>query len=253
MARYVLAIDQGTTGSTALVLDQRLSVKAKANVEFRQIFPKPGWVEHDLDDIWTATLKAIATAMRQASIKPAELQAIGITNQRETTLLWDRHSGRPIHNAIVWQDRRTADMCKELKAIGTAMRQASIKPSELQAIGITNQRETTLLWDRHSGRPIHNAIVWQDRRTAELCDQLKAQGKEPWIREKTGLVLDAYFSGTKVRWLLDHVHGAQARAENGDICFGTIDTALLWKLTGGAVHATDVTNASRTLFMDLAT
>ena len=163
MARYVLAIDQGTTGSTALILDQRISVKAKANVEFRQIFPKPGWVEHDLDDIWTATLKAIVTAMRQASIKPAELQAIGITNQRETTLLWDRHSGRPIHNAIVWQDRRTAD----------------------------------------------------------LCNQLKAQGKEPWVREKTGLVLDAYFSGTKVRWLLDHVHGAQVRAENGDLCFGT--------------------------------
>ena len=193
MTRYVLAIDQGTTGSTALVIDQRLTVKAKANVEFRQIFPKPGWVEHDLDDIWTATLKAVGTAMRQASIKPAELQAIGITNQRETTLLWDRHSGRPIHNAIVWQDRRTAD----------------------------------------------------------LCNELKAQGKEPWIRDKTGLVLDAYFSGTKVRWLLDHVHGAQARAENGDICFGTIDSALLWKLTGGAVHATDVTNASRTLFMDL--
>ena len=193
MARYVLAIDQGTTGSTALILDQRLTVKGKANVEFRQIFPKPGWVEHDLDDIWTATLKAIATAMRQASIKPAELQAIGITNQRETTLLWDRHSGRPIHNAIVWQDRRTAD----------------------------------------------------------LCNELKGKGKEPWIREKTGLVLDAYFSGTKVRWLLDHVRGAQARAENGDLCFGTIDTALLWKLTGGAAHATDVTNASRTLFMDL--
>src|SRR5206468_451965 len=118
MARYVLAIDQGTTGTTALILDQRLSVKAKANVEFRQIFPKPGWVEHDLDDIWTATLKAIVTAMRQASIKPAELQAIGITNQRETTLLWDRHSGRPIHNAIVWQDRRTADLCNQLKAQG---------------------------------------------------------------------------------------------------------------------------------------
>ncbi|HWT85385.1 MAG TPA: FGGY family carbohydrate kinase, partial [Myxococcales bacterium] len=193
MARYVLAIDQGTTGSTALVIDQRLTVKGKANLEFRQIFPKPGWVEHDLDDIWTATLKAVAAALRQASIKPTELQAIGITNQRETTLLWDRHSGRPIHNAIVWQDRRTAD----------------------------------------------------------LCNELKAKGKEPWIREKTGLLLDAYFSGTKVRWLLDHVPGAQARAENGDLCFGTIDSALLWKLTGGAVHATDVTNASRTLFMDL--
>jgi glycerol kinase len=193
MARYVLAIDQGTTGSTALLLDSRLSVKGKANVEFRQIFPRPGWVEHDFDDIWTATTKSIVAAMRQASAKP----------------------------------------------------------QDVQAIGITNQRETTLLWDRHSGRPLHNAIVWQDRRTAELCNQLKAEGKEPWIREKTGLVLDAYFSGTKARWLLDHVRGAQARAENGDVCFGTIDSALLFKLTAGGVHATDVTNASRTLLMDL--
>src|SRR5256885_6845345 len=125
------------------------------------------------------------------------------------------------------------------------MPHAPINLAGLQAIGITNQRETTLLWDRHSGRPIHNAIVWQDRRTADLCNDLKAKGKEPWIREKTGLVLDAYFSGTKVRWLLDHVSGAQARAENGDLCFGTIDSALLWRLTGGAGHATDVTNASR--------
>ena len=195
MAKYVLAIDEGTTGVTALVLDSRLSVKGKANLEFRQIFPKPGWVEHDLEDIWTATLKVIGLALRQASAKPADLQAIGITNQRETTLLWDRRSGRPLHNAIVWQDRRTAGMCNELKA----------------------------------------------------------HGKEPWVREKTGLVLDAYFSATKLRWLLDNVKGARARAESGGLCFGTIDSALLWKLTGGAVHATDVTNASRTLLMDLAT
>jgi glycerol kinase len=193
MARYVLAIDQGTTGSTALLLDQRLSVKAKANVEFRQIFPKPGWVEHDFEDIWDSTLKAI----------------------------------------------------------GKAMREASAKPKDLQAIGITNQRETTLLWDRRTGKPLHNAIVWQDRRTADLCNQLKAAGKEPWIREKTGLVLDAYFSGTKLRWLLDHVKGARAKAQRGQLCFGTIDSALLWRLTGGEVHATDVTNASRTLLMDL--
>ena len=193
MAKYVLAIDQGTTGSTALILDQRLSVKGKANVEFRQIFPKPGWVEHDLEDIWTATLKAVTTALRQAAIKATELQAIGITNQRETTLLWDRRSGKPIHNAIVWQDRRTAD----------------------------------------------------------YCNQLKAEGREPFIRERTGLVLDSYFSATKIRWLLDNVKGAQKRAENGDLCFGTIDSALLWRLTGGAVHKTDVTNASRTLLMDL--
>jgi glycerol kinase len=193
MARYVLAIDQGTTGSTALVLDHRLSVRGKANFEFRQIFPQPGWVEHDFQDIWSSTQKAIAAAMRQATARGADIKAIGITNQRETTLLWDRRSGRPIHHAIVWQDRRTAGMCNELKALG----------------------------------------------------------KEPWVREKTGLVLDAYFSGTKLRWLLDHVKGARARAENGELCFGTIDSALLWKLTGGAVHATDVSNASRTLLMDL--
>jgi len=193
MAKFVLAIDQGTTGSTALILDQRLSVKAKANLEFRQIFPRPGWVEHDFDDIWAATLKVIGKAMREASAKPRDLQAIGITNQRETTLLWERKSGKPLHHAIVWQDRRTADYCNELKA----------------------------------------------------------QGKEPWIREKTGLVLDAYFSGTKLRWLLENVKGARQRAENGELCFGTIDSALLWKLTGGAAHATDVTNASRTLLMDL--
>jgi len=193
MARYVLAIDQGTTGSTALVLDQRLSVRGKANFEFRQIFPKPGWVEHDFQDIWSSTQKAIGAAMRQATARGADIKAIGITNQRETTLLWDRRSGRPIHHAIVWQDRRTAEACNELKALG----------------------------------------------------------KEPWVREKTGLVLDAYFSATKLRWLLDHVKGARTRAENGELCFGTIDSALLWKLTGGAVHATDVSNASRTLLMDL--
>jgi glycerol kinase len=193
MARYVLAIDQGTTGSTALVLDQRLSVKAKANVEFRQIFPKPGWVEHDLEDIWSSTLKAVGKALREASVKTGDLQAIGITNQRETTLLWDRRTGRPLHHAIVWQDRRTADQCNELKAAGM----------------------------------------------------------EPWVREKTGLVLDAYFSGTKLRWLLDNVRGARERAERGELCFGTVDSALLWRLTGGVVHATDVTNASRTLLMDL--
>jgi glycerol kinase len=193
MARYVLAIDQGTTGSTALLLDQRLAVKGKANVEFRQIFPKPGWVEHDLDDIWTATLKAISAAMRKAGAKKGDVQAIGITNQRETTLLWDRRTGKPLHNAIVWQDRRTAG----------------------------------------------------------ICNELKAQGKEPWVREKTGLVLDAYFSGTKLRWLLENVKGARERAECGELAFGTVDSALLWKLTGGAVHATDVTNASRTLLMDL--
>ncbi|GAC1544412.1 MAG: glycerol kinase GlpK [Myxococcales bacterium] len=195
MGKYVLAIDQGTTGTTAMVIDKRLSVKGRSNVEFRQIFPRPGWVEHDLEDIWTATLKVI----------------------------------------------------------GLALRQASAKPKDLQAIGITNQRETTLLWDRRNGRPIHNAIVWQCRRTASICDAMKTDGKEPFVRAKTGLVLDAYFSGTKIRWLLENVKGARARAERGDLAFGTIDSFLLWRLSGGAVHATDATNASRTLLMDLAT
>jgi glycerol kinase len=194
MAKYVLAIDQGTTGTTALLIDQRLSVKAKVNVEFRQIFPKPGQVEHDLEDIWASTQKAVSSALREAAIKG----------------------------------------------------------SELAAIGITNQRETTALWDRRSGRPLHNAIVWQDRRTAPACEALKAQGKEPLVRERTGLVLDPYFSATKIRWLLENVKGAEEKAKRGEVAFGTIDTVLLWRLTGGSVHATDVTNASRTLLMDLA-
>ena len=193
MAKYVLAIDQGTTSSRALVLDQRLSLKGAGGVEFRQIFPKPGWVEHDFKDIWDSTLKSIAKALRVSGVKAKDIGAIGITNQRETTLLWDRRTGKPLHRAIVWQDRRTADFCNELKAAG----------------------------------------------------------KEPWVREKTGLVLDAYFSGTKLRWLLDNVPGARERAERGELCFGTIDCALVWKLTGGTLHATDVTNASRTLLMDL--
>jgi glycerol kinase len=195
MAKVVLAIDQGTTGTTALVLDRRLAVKGKANVEFRQIFPKPGQVEHDLEDIWTSTQRAIARALREASVTGHDLEAIGITNQRETTLLWERRAGRPLYHAIVWQDRRTAG----------------------------------------------------------VCDELRKQGKEPWIREKTGLVLDAYFSGTKLQWLLENVKGARKRAEQGELAFGTVDSALLWKLTGGTVHATDVTNASRTLLMNLTT
>ena len=193
MARYVLAIDQGTTGTTAMVLDQKLSVKAKINVEFRQIFPKPGQVEHDFEDIWTSTEKAVHKALREAGVKG----------------------------------------------------------SAIEAIGITNQRETTVLWDRKTGKPVHNAIVWQDRRTAPACEALKAQGKEALVRDRTGLVLDPYFSGTKIRWLLDHVKGLEKKARSGAIAFGTIDSALLFRLTGGAAHATDVTNASRTLLMDL--
>jgi glycerol kinase len=194
-ANHVLAIDQGTTGTTVLVLDRRLAVRAKVNQEFRQIFPKPGWVEHDLEDIWGSTVSTVQRALREAGLRG----------------------------------------------------------NDVAAIGITNQRETAGLWERRSGRPLHHAIVWQDRRTTEACAQLKAAGHEARVREKTGLVLDPYFSATKVRWLLDHVKGAQEKAQAGEAAFGTIDTFLAWRLTGGAAHVTDVSNASRTLLMDLRT
>jgi glycerol kinase len=193
MGSYILAIDQGTTGSTALVLDKRLRVVGQANREYRQIFPQPGWVEHDVEDIWASV----------------------------------RHAVR--------------------KAIDAA----GIRPSEIAAIGITNQRETTALFERDSGRAVHHAIVWQDRRTAGECQRLRAAGHEALVRERTGLVLDPYFSGTKMGWLLDHVPDARARARRGDLVFGTVDTLLVHRLTGGQVHVTDVTNASRTLLMDL--
>jgi glycerol kinase len=194
-ASHVLAIDQGTTGTTVMILDRRLQVRAKVNQEFRQIFPKPGWVEHDLDDIWGSTVGTVQRALREAGLRGADVAAIGITNQRETTGLWDRRSGRPLHHAIVWQDRRTTDECA----------------------------------------------------------RLKAAGHEPRIREKTGLVLDPYFSATKIRWLLDNVKGAREKADQGQVAFGTIDSFLVWRLTGGEVHVTDVSNASRTLLMDLRT
>ena len=191
MPRYVLAIDQGTTGSTAMVFDQAGKVRGRGYSEFTQHYPKPGWVEHDPEEIWTVSLRVIRAALRSAKIKPADVAAIGITNQRETTVVWDRQTGRPVHRAIVWQDRRTAP----------------------------------------------------------LCDDLKRQGVEELFRAKTGLVLDAYFSGTKLRWLLDHVKGLRARAAR--LAFGTIDSWLVWKLTGGQVHVTDHTNASRTLLYDI--
>ena len=193
MPSYVLSIDQGTTGSTAMVLDKRLRVKAKVNKEFRQIFPQPGWVEHDVEDIW------------------ASVQSV----------------------------------------VRAALREAGIKGKDIAAIGITNQRETVALFDRETGRPLHNAIVWQDRRTTPLCQALKDAGKEPFVRERTGLVLDPYFSGTKMRWLLDNVPGAREKAASGSAVFGTVDSVLVHRLTGGTTHITDVTNASRTLLMDL--
>ena len=193
--RHILALDQGTTGSTALVVDPDGRVLARGYAELPQYFPQPGWVEHDPEEIWSTVERAARAALGEARV-----------------------SG-----------------------------------SEIAAVGITNQRETTIVWERATGRPIHRAIVWQCRRTAPLCDQLRADGVESLVRAKTGLLLDAYFSGTKIRWLLDEVADARARAERGDLAFGTVDAWLIWKLTGGGVHATDATNASRTLCLDLRT
>ena len=192
---YILALDQGTTSSRAIVFDHAGAILAVAQKEFRQIFPRSGWVEHDPAEIWSSQLSVAAEALTRAGLKAADIAAIGITNQRETAVVWDRETGRPIHNAIVWQDRRTAG----------------------------------------------------------LCDQLKAAGHEPLIRSRTGLVIDAYFSATKVRWMLDNVEGARARAEAGGLAFGTIDSWLIWKLTSGRTHVTDVTNASRTMLYDIHT
>lgn len=191
--RYVLALDQGTTSSRAILFDRDGAIVAVAQKEFRQLFPQPGWVEHDAREIW-ATQIAVA------------IEALG--RARATT-------------------------------------------SDVAAIGITNQRETTVVWDRETGIPIHNAIVWQDRRTAPICDQLTADGHGPLIAARTGLVVDAYFSGSKIAWLLDNVPGARAAAEAGRLAFGTIDSWLVWNLTGGTRHITDVTNASRTMLFNI--
>lgn len=190
---YILALDQGTTSSRAILFDRSGAIRGVAQREFPQIFPQPGWVEHDPRDIWSSQVGVAAEALASANLSA----------------------------------------------------------SDLAAIGVANQRETTIVWNRRTGEPIHNAIVWQDRRTAGLCDRLRKAGCEELIRSRTGLVLDAYFSGTKVRWLLDHVDGAREQAERGELAFGTVDSWLIWNLTAGRVHVTDVTNASRTLLYDI--
>ena len=190
---HILAIDQGTTSSRAIIFDAALNPVASAQQEFRQIFPHSGWVEHDPDDIW-GTVAATSRA---------------------------------------------------------AIEKSGLRVADITAIGITNQRETTLVWDKATGKPVGNAIVWQDRRTAAYCSDLKSQGHENRVSSKTGLLLDPYFSATKLRWILDNIEGARQRAEAGELLFGTVDSYLIWKLTGGAVHATDATNASRTMLYDI--
>ncbi len=189
----ILALDQGTTSSRAIIFDYNGNIVGTAQQEFRQIYPEAGWVEHDPMEIWHTQL-----SVAKAVLQKTKLQA-----------------------------------------------------ADIKAIGITNQRETTIVWDRQSGQPIHNAIVWQDRRTAGICDELKRRGLSDYVRKQTGLVIDAYFSGTKLHWILENVPGARSKAENGELCFGTVDSWLLWNLTDGMVHATDYSNASRTMLYDI--
>ncbi len=192
---HVLALDQGTTSSRAIIFNRDGEIVATAQKEFEQIFPRPGWVEHDPNEIWSSQISVASEVLSRASIESRELAALGITNQRETTVLWERATGKPVHNAIVWQDRRTAGM----------------------------------------------------------CDRLRASGHFKLFQERTGLVLDAYFAGTKLAWLLEHVEGARARAEAGELCFGTVDSWLVYKLTHGKLHLTDATNACRTLLFNIHT
>ena len=190
---HIVAIDQGTTSSRAIVFDAALNPVASAQKEFPQHYPRPGWVEHDPEDLWATTVATVSEALARARLSAADIAAIGVTNQRETTVVWDRRTGRAIHNAIVWQDRRTAD----------------------------------------------------------ICARLRKEGVEPLVSARTGLILDSYFSGTKIAWILDHVAGARAAAQRGELAFGTVDSFLIWRMTGGRVHATDATNASRSLLYDI--
>src|SRR3990167_1253441 len=185
MSQYILSIDQGTTSTRTFLIDHDLNVKGTAQKEFKQHYPKPGWVEHNPEEIWASTLQTIKEALAKSKVDP----------------------------------------------------------KNIAAIGITNQRETTILWDRKTGKPVYNAIVWQCRRTAAICNKIKEDGYTGLFQKKTGLVVDAYFSGTKIKWLLDNVKGLRTRAEKGEICFGTVDTWLIWKLTGGKTHATDYTRS----------
>ena len=194
MKKYIISLDQGTTSSRAIIFDREQNIVEIAQKEFEQIYPQPGYVEHD----------------------PLEIYA------------------------------------SQYGVLVEVLAKSGVNPDEVAAIGITNQRETTIVWDKHTGRPIYNAIVWQCRRTAGICEQMKQDGMEPYVKQTTGLIIDAYFSATKIKWILDHVEGAREKAQAGDLLFGMVDSWLIWKLTGGAVHVTDYTNASRTMLFDIS-
>ena len=191
--QYILALDQGTTSSRAIIFNKAGQIEAVAQKDFEQKFPKAGWVEHDPIEIWTSQVSVLTEALSKNNLRP----------------------------------------------------------QQIAAIGITNQRETTILWDRHTGKPLYNAIVWQDRRTSAYCNQLKEEGHAEMVNDKTGLIIDAYFSGTKIKWILDNIEGAREKAEKGEVCFGTVDSWLIWKLSGGKQHITDITNASRTMLFNI--
>lgn len=191
--QYILALDQGTTSSRAIIFNKAGQIEAVAQKDFEQKFPKAGWVEHDPIEIWTSQVSVLTEALSKNNLRP----------------------------------------------------------QQIAAIGITNQRETTILWDRHTGKPLYNAIVWQDRRTSAYCNQLKEEGHAEMVNDKTGLIIDAYFSGTKIKWILDNIEGARDKAEKGEVCFGTVDSWLIWKLSGGKQHITDITNASRTMLFNI--
>ena len=195
MPKYIIALDQGTSSSRAIVFNEKGEICSVAQKEFTQIFPQPGWVEHNPKEIWSSQSGVMAEAIASKGLSAADIAAIGITNQRETTIVWDAETGEPVYNAIVWQDRRTSS----------------------------------------------------------FCDSLKIAGKTDFIRKKTGLIIDAYFSGTKIRWILENVPGARDKANKGQLRFGTVDSWLIWNLTGGKVHVTDVTNASRTMLFNIHT
>ena len=194
MSKYIMALDAGTTSNRCILFDEKGEICSIAQKEFTQYFPKPGWVEHDANEIWSSQLGVAVEAMAKLGIGADDIAAIGITNQRETTIVWDKSTGEPVYNAIVWQCRRTAKICDELK---------------------------------------------------------KIKGLEEYVKENTGLLIDAYFSGTKIKWILDNIEGAKEKAEKGELLFGTVDTWLIWKLTNGKVHATDYTNASRTMIYNI--